>query len=273
MLAATLTLVTLAAALPLGQTAGQPATGTPIGTQSLPLNQLQRVEQGIGDQGPMSISLRKPTADLRIPNDFAGVYKIPSNIDSPYAGWYARVAGMGGVVAVFPRSTYRQNPDGTYSATLPPGTQFLVGGIPIGGGGNITTAPQVNPLSVNSRVTEKPAGRATDDAAKRVNQRVVDGIMPADAEANVWRPAPDRVVTRPVIVTPEDPRAFGFNWSELTARMVNEPGYRAGRVASLVEAAIAQDDKTSSQVPQQATTPATPAPQAQVEPTTDATGN
>jgi hypothetical protein len=219
-------LVQLVLTLPLlASQTGSPASGT------LPIGQLQRVEQGVADLGPGSTSLRQPPAQLGLPTDFAGVYRIPETANSPYAGWYARVAGMGGLVAVFPRSTYRQNPDGSYTATLPPGTKFLVGGVPIGGGGGISTVP-VNPLAINSRV----------DGAEASSQRIDSRIMPTTGSSEdlaTWRPAPDRVVLRPLIVPPSDPRAFGFSMADLTSRMITEPGYRASRIAALMDAALA----------------------------------
>ena len=182
--------------------AGKPADAAkhPTPGSTLPLDQLKRVEQGIGDQGPASTTMRQAPADLRMPNDFAGVYRIPDIPGSPYAGWYARVRGMGGLVAVFPRSTYALNANGTPTATVPPGTQFLIGGIPNAPQPASQSAP-INPLAIDGRI---------------------DSRTPQNPEPP---PAP---------ATPSPPA----DWSRLTSRLCTEPDYRAARIAALLAAAV-----------------------------------
>src|SRR5436309_7301200 len=68
-----------------------------------------RVEPGVGDRGPGSVSLRQAPLDLRSPAGFEGVYQIDRT--NPFASPGERTTPFfmrqdGGVMAVFPRSTY-----------------------------------------------------------------------------------------------------------------------------------------------------------------------
>lgn len=128
-------LAPLAATLWAGAAAAQPAAQPweprPRGT---------RVEQGVGDVGPLSVSPREPRVDLRLPTDFDGVFRL-NPVDrfgnqvpegSPFAeggGLFMRTSG--GLTAVFPRSSYIQTKGGLVPQ-IPAGTVFYLGELPEG---------------------------------------------------------------------------------------------------------------------------------------------
>ena len=86
---------------------------------------LKRIEAGLGDAGPLSVSQRLVPLDLRQPIGFEGVYQF----ERP-AGWgrmetmYVRMNG--GVAAVFPRSVYVPTKGGLVPE-IPAGTVFSIG--------------------------------------------------------------------------------------------------------------------------------------------------
>ncbi|MBX3357062.1 MAG: hypothetical protein KF745_01410 [Phycisphaeraceae bacterium] len=124
-----LTLLVPAAAGPApAQTGGQPAItpvqpGNPAVSQSNN-PQIQRVEQGVADVGPLSLSTRSLGVDLRRPFGFDSVYAVNGDRNG---GSFARISG--GLFAVFPRSVYRPTKDGIMTE-VPPGTVFYIGGLP-----------------------------------------------------------------------------------------------------------------------------------------------
>lgn len=91
----------------------------------------ERVEQGIGDVGPLSVSSRVAPVDLRHPLGFDAVYRLSEarvfGRSGDQGGLLARVSGA--VWAVFPRSVYAPTPQGMV-VPVPPGTVFHIGGIP-----------------------------------------------------------------------------------------------------------------------------------------------
>lgn len=169
--------------------------------QGLTLRDLRRVEQVRGDAGGLATSLARGPASLALPNDFAGVYQVPLDADTPYAGWYARCAGA--LIAVFPRADYKPSAGGM-TAVVPANTRFFLGSIPL-----------------NSRPAEaKPTG-----VAARLDLRYT-GDEPA-------RPlAPDAPAPATVETAPD---AAGV--SAAVARIFNDPVYRANRVRELLERA------------------------------------
>ena len=77
------------------------------------------IDQGIGDAGPLSTSLRQTQPGLRQPTGFDHVYPVPGRDD-------LLMRMDGGMVAVFPRSTYVRSGRGNIP-TIPPGTVFYIG--------------------------------------------------------------------------------------------------------------------------------------------------
>jgi hypothetical protein len=96
-----------------------PAVGQPAGAKL--------VEQGFGDVGPSRTSLRVEPLDLRQPLDFEQVYSLGRVRAFRSDEVFLRVSG--GITAVFPRSVYVKNKDGTGPA-IPPGTTFYIGKLP-----------------------------------------------------------------------------------------------------------------------------------------------
>lgn len=80
---------------------------------------VQRVEETIADVGPLSVSLRSLSVDLRQPSGFDSVYQLPGK-----DGKFMRV--QGGLYAVFSRSLYKSTKQGKV-ATIPDGTVFYIG--------------------------------------------------------------------------------------------------------------------------------------------------
>ena len=93
-----------------------------------------RLDEGRGDVGPLSRSLRTPAIDLREPSGFEHVYRVPAS--APYPWVYAGSAGAqrleqlerrdGALRAVFDRSVYRNTRRGAV-AEIPAGTVFRIG--------------------------------------------------------------------------------------------------------------------------------------------------
>lgn len=107
----------------------QPPVSSPgIG---LTIKDLRRVEQVRGDAGGLGKSLAQGPAIMAVPNDFAGVYQIPEDADTPYAGWYARFSGA--LIAVFPRGEYSAGPNGLMPVAAA-NTRFFLGSIPLNRG-------------------------------------------------------------------------------------------------------------------------------------------
>lgn len=125
----------------------------------LTLKDLKRVDAGMADVGTLDGGLRSMPNDLRVPNNFVGVYQIPRDADTPYAGWFVRISGS--VWAVFPQSVYKRTRDGI-SIPVPPGTKFFLGGVPLGG--------RTGATPLNQDVPEFGGGPA--------DSRVSTGVMP-----------------------------------------------------------------------------------------------
>ena len=103
-------------AQPAGPQAGQPASRADEDRAGA-----RRSTQGLGDTGPLSRDLGR---DSRTPdsNGFTGVYELPRRRGQPRR--FARIDG--GLIAVFPYSTYEESEYGT-AATVPPGTTYYIG--------------------------------------------------------------------------------------------------------------------------------------------------
>ena len=245
---------------------------------SIPLRDLTRVQQGVGDVAPGSVSLASPPAYMRVPVDFSGVYRIPESSGSKYAGWYARIGGMGGLVAVFPRSVYEKLPDGSTVARLPPGTQFLIGGIPREAG--IDAASVTSELMVTTRVDNRLDGRSPDARGPQGSggpnggpiggpiSRPIDGrIKPDGTPKNPPSGAPDAAPNRASTSTPsgvlggtpassaqpatrgrdtserqparqDGPKPAAVSFKVLTDRLMTDEAYRRARVGALASATM-----------------------------------
>lgn len=182
-------------------TAGQP-TLVPPGA-GLTVKDFIRVEQVRGDAGGLSKSLARGPATVSTPNDFAGVYQIPEDADSPYAGWYARVQGA--VIAVFPRGEYSGG-----TATIPANTRFFLGGVPR-----------------NMPGATKPRVRTVEAANERIdnNAQTAPGLPPLKLSPDA--PMPVTVDTATDLAGVQG----------AMAKLCGDVVYRANRVRELVERA------------------------------------
>ncbi len=188
----------------------------------LRISDLRRVKPGTGDVSPLDAKLDVRDNDLRIPNNFGGVYQIPADAPTQYAGWFVRISG--GVWAVFPQSTYRRTKKGV-TETVPPGTQYFVGGIPI------------DPMRVASRVGVGGGGPERQD--EREDSAVVsvpmEGSLPLilRAESNMVADdaGPD---VNAVVVSGGDLESSRAAWSQGTERWISDTGYRSRRLSELL---------------------------------------
>ncbi|MBX9736107.1 MAG: hypothetical protein K2X32_04205 [Phycisphaerales bacterium] len=194
----------------------------PAGQTHLRIGDLRRVRPGIGDVSPLDAKLDVRDADLRIPNNFGGVYQIPADAPTPYAGWFVRISG--GMWAVFPQSVYRRTNQGVV-ARVPPGTQYFVGGIPIdpmyaavagaSGGGT----PERIDARESSDVTSVPIDVSLP-IPTRVESSMVSGRV--GAEMN------------PVVVSAGDAESSRQAWASSTERWIADHGYRSKRLGELL---------------------------------------
>lgn len=197
----------------------QPGTG-------LTVKDMQRVEQVRGDAGGLSHSLARGPASLMVPNDFSGVYQIPEDADSPYAGWFARVQGA--QIAVFPRGEYVATRVGMIPK-VPANTRFFLGSVPMNAPGERASKPVRVP-----RANERIDTRAT-----------WSGKAPS-VERPVSKPQPD--APRPVTLDTATDLA-GVKAS--IQKLCSDQTYRADRLrvlvdrAARVDAARAEADATS----------------------------
>jgi len=115
----------LASAVALG--AG-PAGGTAVQVGQ-PSSGLEKVQQGVGDVGPLGVDMRLQPLDLRLPVGFDAVYRGRTT-DAFGAESDYFVRRHGAVSAVFPRSIYTEVGEGVRSADVPPGTVYYIGDLP-----------------------------------------------------------------------------------------------------------------------------------------------
>lgn len=96
---------------------------------------LQVVDPGVGDLGPLGVSTRSLPVDLRSPSGFDRVYRVPGSTrgvgaftTTPAGERLARVDG--GITAVFDRSEYIQTKKGI-RPVFPANTVFYIGDSPL----------------------------------------------------------------------------------------------------------------------------------------------
>jgi len=138
----------------LSQSGQQPSPSpglTP--SNALQVRQLFRVEAFIADSGALSTPGRQQSADLRVPGDFQGLFQIPADADSPYAGWFARVRG--GLIAMFPKGEYNSGEKGNIYPVVPANTVYALGSIPMGRIGPRTADAANMPIDgrINTRLS------------------------------------------------------------------------------------------------------------------------
>jgi hypothetical protein len=229
---------TIAVLVAIASTRGQPES-----TRRLGQDQFQRVEQGRGDQGPLDGSLLAISRDLRVPNDFSGVYRISADAPSRYAGRFARIRG--GLVAVFPQSVYQVTRRGL-RAPVPPGTEFFIGGVPRREA--VPSAP--SPLLVQTQAPtlrldtavrpEAPAVESSRAPDREVPAQARSGLTPSDASS---AGLPKYLGTSPLgrpIATEEFIRS--------TQRIMHDEVYRGRRLTALLAFAFEQGQRPATPV-------------------------
>jgi hypothetical protein len=102
----------------------QPAVDTTQATQPA---LLQPVDQGYADNNALQSSLRDTAVDMRSPSNWDRVYRVNANLElfpghRKNGPLLARASG--GIVAVFPQSTYVPVAPGVALASIPPGTVY-----------------------------------------------------------------------------------------------------------------------------------------------------
>lgn len=102
----------------------------PQGAQRPAPPEFTPVDQGVADRTELSGSYRDVGVDLRTPMHFDRVYRVDArsrmlrSMRGFEQGAYARAQGA--LVAVFPKSAYRQISPGVDIAQVPPGTVFTL---------------------------------------------------------------------------------------------------------------------------------------------------
>ncbi len=213
------------------------------------IRDLRQVDPTIADVGPLNVSLRDMPPDLREPNDFRGVFQLPTDEPSRYAGYFARVRG--GVWAVFPRSVYQRTEEGIIP-TVPANTTFFLGGVPMDPMRMIDDNPPsrdaltlaVPPGSAESARLAPGVGDGTDQAGRigpvegRVSTRIETRHRGPDA--SWWRQTVDTTVSAHAA---RDNRAAEHRVS--VDRLVHDEAYRAARLATLLRDAARSPGPTA----------------------------
>ena len=109
----------------LGTTGGAVVQASPTTdgkTKPTSVARLTPVEQTVGDQGPLDGSLRLVDRGLALPAGYRFVYRREDG---------GMMRANGGLVAVFPKSIYVPTQRGLIP-DVPPGTRFVIGGLPMG---------------------------------------------------------------------------------------------------------------------------------------------
>jgi hypothetical protein len=197
---------------------------------------LRRVEAGVSDAGPLSTSLRSYSADLGVPDAFRDVYRVQHG---PRAGQFARVAGGGGVVAVYPRGTYTSTSKGL-RADIPNDTIFYIDGIP-GSEPDRRRALEPSgaiPTRIDGRLNPSldasgPIASHVEPIDLRLSTRVVDagveflpGVAPTRSPADEARA---RAEAREQMILEREMEFF-----ERGSRLFSDPDFRAQRVAGML---------------------------------------
>jgi hypothetical protein len=195
----------IAGAACAGVALAQPPVSSP--GMGLTIKDLRRVEQVRGDTGGLGKSLAQGPAIMAVPNDFAGVYQIPEDADTPYAGWYARFSGA--LIAVFPRGEYTPGPNGLMPVAAA-NTRFFLGSIPL------------------NRVGKRAAPKARTDHAPG-NERVDNRYTGNEPLTPMAPDAPPPLT----VETASD--AAGV--TAAMEKMWADPVYRANRLRELMERA------------------------------------
>lgn len=235
-------LVGLAAALSIGGLAVAQPDSSALLRPYAPREGLRRVEQGVADAGPLSISLRDLSGDLRTPDAFRDVYRLPNSVGRR-GGQFARVSGNGGIIAVYPRGAYTPTSNGL-RADVPPGTIFYIGGIPPDppGFGPATGPSGAISLRIDPRVDrglEPPEDRGVimpriDSIATRLFTRVIAARDEAPFEPPRAVAPDDAQRARAADAREQRLREREAELLDLGARLFSDPEFRSQRIATII---------------------------------------
>jgi hypothetical protein len=213
------------------------AIAAALAVVSLALGQVPRLpptplDQSRADVGPLSSSLREMQPELRLPTGFQNVYRVPGHDD-------LLMRMDGGLIAVFPRSTYVRTGKHGSRAVIPPGTVFHIG-------------PPIDPTS-GEWATWSTLGAALphrshlqsvrdNDAAAEFDLRVdaqLDEEAHAPALASQWMTRHNSRLVVPDLQVSANP------YSPMSPTMANDQAYRSARVSELLKRASGAAAATS----------------------------
>lgn len=227
-----------------GATTTAPAPGQRSGNNDGPyrlrLQDLNPVAPRASDVSSQDAGLAIAPRDLRVPNNFRGIYQIPKDAPTPYAGWFVRISGA--TWAVFPQSVYEDSDKGVI-IQVPPGTQYFSGGIPLSGPlpSRNDASPLATPERIDSSVTNQEAVSPTT-AAPQFN-RVDTSATPGGVEIRRSALLPRRADDAAIKVRTSGGDGLGGQASDLQVRqalgenadrLMSDARYRERRLANLL---------------------------------------
>lgn len=115
---------------------------------------LTPLDQAVGDRGGLDTSLRRIDPGLDMPTGYRNVYLRPGG---------GMMRANGGLAALFPRSIYVPTRQGLVP-DVPPGTRFVIGGLPMGreaGHGRLLPLDPLQPHAIPDRV-DRPGSESPD---------------------------------------------------------------------------------------------------------------
>ncbi len=196
-----------------------------LGRTSLEFRELKRVESFVADIGPLGTAGRQQDASLRVPNDFGGLYQIPKDANTPYAGWFAR--RRGGLTAVFPKGDYQADKNGLY-AVVPANTTYIMGAIQTG------DAPQLaqNRAEPSGLLSTRQATAVPSHIRTQLTTRISDDdaslLLSGSSATPAWGPNSPR---------PDAPRADSGEQSETADKSATMETIFSGGVSRSVRLA------------------------------------
>ncbi len=167
--------------------------------------ELEAVEQTVADRGPLAMSLRNISIDLRQPTNFDRVYRVPGSTEH-----YLRANGA--LYAVFPRSVYARTRRGEVPR-IPDGTVFYIG------------APSF---------LTNPAPEAVSGGSQRVSHAVSYRVDDRQYKLPFTSTAPVGARLHP---SPGQSRTVGRSGVVVEPTIITDPAYRAERLHLLMRQA------------------------------------
>jgi len=190
---------------------------------------LRPIEQGVGDVGPASVSLRLLEPGLQVPSGFHSVY------ESPIDDRLMRVNGA--LHALFPRSRYSSSKQGRM-IDVPDGTVFSIG--------PPTRDSMPNPERVTAGETTMPPEWIDLRVGSAPNSAMSVHIDALSGSSLSRRSVPSGASRQPVhdersAVTPGG--SAGMHRMHGPTTIVNDPSYRRVRVQELLHRAASAEQE------------------------------